>query len=262
MSDQDLRFEPMTTGMVLDKTFRIYVQNFGLMIGMTAIVHIPILILTVGVPFINQLSSAIAVIGLLLGAFAAMASSLIVGPLVTGATTKAVSDRYLGNPVTAKEALKTAWGSVGTLLLTQIIVGIIVFVGFSSYRPGNPLDAFLRGSGSRGDPRKHLRSAGDPPAKLGTGKGQPREGFRDHGGDRHHATASGRRGRFVHFLVFDAGSTGAVAMAQIIGGIAGMLTYPLQAIAVTLLYYDFRIRKEGFDLEMLSQAMGNPPVRT
>jgi len=26
-------------------------------------------------------------------------------------------------------------------------------------------------------------------------------------------------------------------------------------IAATLLYYDFRIRKEGFDLEMLQQAM-------
>jgi hypothetical protein len=29
---------------------------------------------------------------------------------------------------------------------------------------------------------------------------------------------------------------------------------------VTLLYYDLRIRKEGFDLELLSQAIGPAPA--
>ena len=35
----------------------------------------------------------------------------------------------------------------------------------------------------------------------------------------------------------------------------GILLMPVGVIAATLLYYDFRIRKEGFDLEMLQQAM-------
>jgi hypothetical protein len=48
------------------------------------------------------------------------------------------------------------------------------------------------------------------------------------------------------------------AISGIFSGIAGLLTYPLQAIAVVLLYYDLRIRKEGFDLEMLSQAIVAP----
>jgi hypothetical protein len=30
------------------------------------------------------------------------------------------------------------------------------------------------------------------------------------------------------------------------------------ALSITLLYYDLRIRKEAFDLDMLSRAAGNP----
>ena len=48
--------------------------------------------------------------------------------------------------------------------------------------------------------------------------------------------------------------------------IAGtILATPISAVAFILLYYDLRIRKEGFDLEMLSQTLGGsapapPPV--
>lgn len=35
----------------------------------------------------------------------------------------------------------------------------------------------------------------------------------------------------------------------------GILLTPVGVIAATLLYYDFRIRKEGFDLEMLQQTL-------
>jgi hypothetical protein len=34
---------------------------------------------------------------------------------------------------------------------------------------------------------------------------------------------------------------------------ASMLAYPLYGIAYTLIYYDIRIRKEGFDIEMMAQ---------
>src|SRR5262249_31077759 len=57
-------------------------------------------------------------------------SLLVIYPLVTGATTKAVSERYLGREVTVGSALSEAWSSVGTLLLTQLVVGLMVTVGF------------------------------------------------------------------------------------------------------------------------------------
>ena len=44
MSTMEHNFEPMTTGMVLDKAFRLYINNFVLMIGLSAILNIPLLV--------------------------------------------------------------------------------------------------------------------------------------------------------------------------------------------------------------------------
>jgi hypothetical protein len=41
--------------------------------------------------------------------------------------------------------------------------------------------------------------------------------------------------------------------------IASMLGYPLYGIAYTLIYYDIRIRKEGFDIEMMAKGGGPSP---
>ena len=48
------------------------------------------------------------------------------------------------------------------------------------------------------------------------------------------------------------------AVLSILENVVSLLLTPISAIAVTLLYYDFRIRKEGFDLEILSQSIGGP----
>ena len=39
---------------------------------------------------------------------------------------------------------------------------------------------------------------------------------------------------------------------------AAMVIYPLLGIALTLIYYDVRIRKEGFDIEMMAQQTPEP----
>lgn len=39
-----------------------------------------------------------------------------------------------------------------------------------------------------------------------------------------------------------------------------MLLYPLLTCVFTLFYYDLRVRKEGFDLEMLSGQVGITPT--
>jgi hypothetical protein len=60
---------------------------------------------------------------------------------------------------------------------------------------------------------------------------------------------------------FGAGSNLARVIQSMIGNVVAIVVAPLQTIAITLLYYDFRIRKEGFDLEMLSQAIGKHAVK-
>jgi hypothetical protein len=257
------QFEPMTVGMVLDKSFRLYSENFPLMLGITAILNLPVLLLSF-VPLFLQIGQPGLILTLLLALFSivlGLVTVLVIYPLVSGATTKAVSDKYLGNPVTIGSALKEAWGCVGTLLLTQWVAGIIVAVGFLllivpgvlwmlSYTLIAPV-VMIERIADRGEIRR-----------------------------RSWDLVSGNRGKvFVIILVLtilpliiSAGinsftSLGFAANSQILKSVQsiisqciGILISPLQTSAITLLYFDFRIRKEGFDLEMLSQAMGTPRV--
>ncbi len=49
-------------------------------------------------------------------------------------------------------------------------------------------------------------------------------------------------------------------IASVVGGIVGAtLTVPILAAVVTVLYIDLRVRKEGFDLELLAQSVGVDP---
>jgi hypothetical protein len=43
--------------------------------------------------------------------------------------------------------------------------------------------------------------------------------------------------------------------------VASTLAYPIATIAVSLIYYDQRVRKEAFDLQFMMEAMGQaaPP---
>lgn len=42
----------------------------------------------------------------------------------------------------------------------------------------------------------------------------------------------------------------------VISGLVGVLLAPIQYAVLTLLYYDLRVRKEGFDLELLARQLG------
>jgi hypothetical protein len=60
--------------------------------------------------------------------------------------------------------------------------------------------------------------------------------------------------------IFFAGESagGGILNSALINLLSIFLT-PLGIIAAILLYYDMRIRKEGFDLEMLSRALASEP---
>ena len=280
------RFEPMSTGMVLDRAFRLYAQNFPLMLGISAILNVPLLVLTVLPVFLVRTGSPplLAVMVALSSMLIGLVALLIVYPLVTGATTKAVSDTYLGNPVTVGSALNVAWRKFGTLLLAQTVAGMIVLLGFIllvvpgilwmlSYTLIPPVVMVEAAEGKGARP---LRSSpGDP------GRGTPRITDRGEIRRRSWELVKGNRGKvfvvlFVFVVVqlllgtagnwiagigFGAGSNPARVIQSILGNVVAIVVSPLQTIAITLLYYDFRIRKEGFDLEMLSQAIGNPAVK-
>jgi hypothetical protein len=45
----------------------------------------------------------------------------------------------------------------------------------------------------------------------------------------------------------------------IFGAVASVLTIPFVAAVVAVIYFDLRVRKEGFDLQLMAQRIGAPP---
>ncbi len=60
-------------------------------------------------------------------------------------------------------------------------------------------------------------------------------------------------------LAFIGGREG-IALAGAVGAIAGILIEPIRAGGLTLLYYDLRIRREGFDLKRMVSTMESPDL--
>jgi len=61
-------------------------------------------------------------------------------------------------------------------------------------------------------------------------------------------------------LVSVTGNEVARALADAIGQtLSSALTTPLSAAVLTVLYFDLRVRKEGFDLELLARRLGVEP---
>jgi hypothetical protein len=65
---------------------------------------------------------------------------------------------------------------------------------------------------------------------------------------------AGGVGVIAGMLFSSQGGSGAI-LSSALNNLLSIFLTPLGIIAAILLYYDMRIRKEGFDLEMLSRAM-------
>ncbi len=260
MSSPETRFEPMTVGRLLDRSFRIYFQNFPLMLGISAFAYSPMLAVQVVEALTAEPGDAVLFPFGFFGVFAFVISFVIVTPIATGATSKAVSDTYLGNPVTVGAALKTAWGRIVPLLLAQLVAGLIITGGFILlFVPGVILSlyfaliapvAILEKSGHADIRRRSWTLVEGHLGKvfviLWIVVGVVQFVF-------------GLSGNVVLFVTGLEAESGAGAALQVaMQSITTIVGYPLQTIAATLIYYDLRIRKEGFDLEMLSRAVAEP----
>ena len=58
----------------------------------------------------------------------------------------------------------------------------------------------------------------------------------------------------VHFVISNP------IVAAVLGNLAGMIIYPFLNIAIMVLYYDQRVRKEGYDLDVMGNAIVAPIV--
>jgi hypothetical protein len=212
-----------------------------------------------------------------------LVSLLVVVPLGEAATTRAVSDRYLDRTSTLLSAYRAAWARLGALIaMIAILIGAYVV----SIAAVIALAALLGAAGAGGLGALlaimafvalipaliviYVRTVVAVPAIVL----ERASGW--HGLQRSWQLISGRFwptfGRML-LLALIAGIMSSVigaivevpgaalapgnafVFSQVGSAIAAVFVGPITYIGVTLLYYDIRIRKEGFDIEMLARSL-------
>lgn len=251
------RFEAMTTGALLDRAFRLYTGNFSLMLGITAAAYVPFYLIMLGIESslgnLQTSSGGLSTLLFQVGFMVLWAS--IAFPIAGGAATYAISERYLGNDVTIGEALRLALSRFWTLSVAQITATIRVIFGFLllivpgilwllSYSLVVPAilvenqKATPSLSRSRDLVKGHRGKVFCVLFVINLLQGIPLLGV-----------------SMILGMIFNIESGAGAVLNSAIINLVSIFVTPLGIIATILLYYDMRIRKEGFDLEMLSRAI-------
>lgn len=275
---------PLRVGEILDAGIRVYLRNARTMIALTALVIVPLTVIQVIVE-LSSLSNANEVPGTTAFKFGAtntsatttanlnaqaganflvVGISLISGLLVTAVCVRAASESYLGSPAGIGESFSfvfrrffriasvelLAWIGIGLAAICLLLPGIYLYVAWSVALPVLLVE--------QPRPTKSLRRSRE------LVKGRWWQVF----GVLLLATLMAAIVSFaftgVLVGVIGAGSTllGAVLLSNLSSAIVALLVRPFQAAVTTVLYYDLRIRREGFDIAVLAQQLGMPELST
>jgi Membrane domain of glycerophosphoryl diester phosphodiesterase len=310
MSVRALR--PMTVGDILDQSFSIYRKNFVTLIGIVAVVQVPLLVLQIaggllfGTQLFNRNGSFVFTqtqTAAMLGGAGLFLLSAIVGGIAsvfeTSALSVVVSEYFLGNTVKLRQAYGRALRQWPALLLMIAVVGgaslilwallfiplfLLITVGALSDAnasvgaAGTLIAALFTCIFCAALPvlfvlyyAAYVRLIFAPQAivleKLSGMNGLRRswklvEGsfWRVLGINIALSILVGIIGQGpVYVIAFMANLLPSPALAVAVNSMAQSLlnvaVLPLQFSALTLLYYDLRIRKEGFDLQLMAQQL-------
>jgi hypothetical protein len=269
MAAQELR--PMGVGDILDVAFRLYRQRFFTFLLIALIVYVPYSLLMAVFPTAMTQQQTVVIqpegkgpqpleiqtfnpavfIASMVGVFI---FAVVLLPLCGAALVHNISASYLGEELTAGQSYARAAPRLLGLIGTNILTGLAMWVGFIlCVVPGVIFALWFMLI----VPVVMLEGRYGPNAM-----GRSRELMRGNLG----------KGFMLSLLVLIL----TIIISWVIGAVTRMVPWPHPAIGVfcntillalilpiqtapsILLYYDLRIRKEAFDLQMLSQALGQP----
>lgn len=231
MQETMSRLRPMNLGDILNTTFNLYRDNFSLFAGICAVIVVPQAIL------VALFAATHSLLFILLSALLSVAVPF----LLTGALAEAVSARYLGRPMTiagAYEALGT--GTLLVLVGVSFLAGIMVLIGLILLIiPGIYLAVrFTVAAQAVVLERQGVTDSLRRSWNLVEGNW-----WRTFGIVLVVAILVSVLERIVGSIV--GAAAGDVLGTGLSTAVVGILIQPIQAIALTLLYYDLRIRREG-----------------
>ena len=285
---------PLRLGELLDQAIRLYRRNFVTFIGIIAVIHIPLMILqTASTALMTSSLGSLATAsrpeeiftnyaywgGILSTLVITFVQFILVQGIATGALTRAVADNYLGKQTSILDAyrgIKDSWVSLLGALLIIVLLFIVLFLWWLvpcvGWFTGLGMMAFLMAAVSplvapvvvleKQGALASIRRAWDLARRrfwpvLGTVFVLYLFSLLIVNGPAAIANA---------LLTLAIGSfgdpTAGIVITTIIQSLVSLvfvlLYYPLQMAAFTLIYFDLRVRTEGFDLALLTLDAAQP----
>lgn len=132
----DLR--PLSVGELLDRTFRLFRRHFLTFILIAIIMQLPVSILQIGSALLadnfavdlmaeNSFDNIALFLPAMLIAFSIAVASFVVTQVGTAALTQAVADSYLGRPISFDSAISRMGNTWVTLILASVVAGFLIF---------------------------------------------------------------------------------------------------------------------------------------
>ena len=286
-----LLLRKMEVSDVIDAAIRLYRRNFAQLLGIAAVVYVPVLGLqalllvqlmnlfmgTKGTgPAGDQVPWA-QLIPLGAGWLGVILASAVLLPLAEGACCIAVSELYLGRTITVVEAyrrvLPSFWKLIGTYVLIGLINGfavVAIIIGF--------IMLILPGlAATAGFIWVEVVLLFCWPVVVLEGPWGPQAMVRSYALVKDYfwrilgtwilLGAIIVLGQMMLLwpiqiaamvLLGDANPLMVQAVSQAAASVVAILMKPIVIIGTVLLYYDARIRREGFDLQVMAEALGRP----
>lgn len=275
----------MTVGDILDRGLKVLLARLGTFYLINLIVLLPTILYLLTIPALTMAGSttspSAALGGVFLGAFAVLILALILQPIGTAAILHVIAQEFIDQRVGLGPAFRFALSRFGKLLGASILSGLVIGVGFVlCFVPGiifwswYALVAQVVVVEGLGAEKAMKRSKDLTVGFRGRVLGllllilvigillQSGVSLLEYVIPSTERVPTERPERLVSLQ--ETGYTQVLnyrnyAIQTLIGQLIGILVQTFQAVCFTLLYFDLRIRKEGFDLELAARQQAPTP---
>jgi hypothetical protein len=249
-------FRPRSASELVDAAFQLLRQDYVKFLTIMGIAYVPYLLAMMLLQRAIGVSPDDASVAGALFAIVSFFASALWLTVVTAAIVVAASDAYTGREVDVGRALRgvlpRVWGVLAVAFLRTLVasIGFLFFIipGFYFYARYVAAPAALIVE------RRGALSA----------MGRSSDLTRD---EKWRIFKTLVLAWIIFFLLYMLFAVAGQMAAEAVGvpmltdlaiAVATILIYPLTSIVETLIYYDLRIRKEGYDIELMAREIGGP----
>ena len=253
--------KPLSIGELLDRTFSFYRTNFVLFVGIGAVPSLFIMLLSP----LQLMGGSAGPLFIVLASVILVILYCVAALLTQGATVIAVSNIQLGRPASIPGAFAGTWPRLGTLILIALNVSLRVLLGFLLLIVPGIYLAMKYVLALNVTVLEHTNVAQSIKRSADLTKGHRGRIFLIYVmlfGFLVIVSAVMQAVLAILFVSIRTGQPSVLAgIALAFGSFAiQSLLNPIITIASALVYYDERVRKEGFDLSHMMEQLDHPAL--